>query len=259
MEKSDNKSKLDDRSSVIMAIAEGRRQTVALAYLDLNVPCKMYVTSFSETSTRFPSTCFTVARVNPGIILMGPWSFHSGSDRKGSSLFKRLYRTFDDETSETTFHEAATRFFNDVEGYGIYSKISQKESFDFEIRNKYLILSSLCCLVKYAEHMEASNFGKESVQIEEVAPDGRLLMNRSTCINLEIVSNKRNGSKSFSLVDLFRPSTSIGKRLLRSTLMSPLTDLTTIEQRHVSTNALVNFHYNTNMFEYIGCSGNPVV
>ena len=236
MQKSDNTTKLDDRSSVVMAIAEGRRQTVAMAYIDLNVPCKIYVTSFSETSTRFPSTCFTVARVNPGIILMGPWSFHSGSDRKGSSLFKRLYRTFDGENSETTFHEAATRFFNDVDGYSIYSKISHKESFDFEIRNKYLILSSLCCLVKYAEHMEASNFGNESVEIEEVAPDGRLLMNRSTCINLEIVSNKRNGSKSFSLVDIFRPSTSIGKRLLRSTLMSPLTDLATIEQRHVSTN-----------------------
>ena len=171
---------------------------------------------------------------------MGPWSFHSGADKKGSSLFKRLYKTFEDQPNETTFHEAATRFFNDVEGYNIYSRISQKESFDFEMRDKYLILSSICCLVKYCEHVEASNFGKHAVEIEEVAPDGRLLMNRASCLNLEIVVNKRNGSKSSSLVDLFRPSTSIGKRLLRSTLISPLTDLATIEQRHDAVEMLLS-------------------
>ena len=97
------------RNKVVMAIAEGRRQSVALSYINLEIPCKIYSTTFSETSTRFPSTCFTVARVNPSIILMGPWSFHSGSDKRGSSLFKRLYKTFEGQNNETTFHEAATR------------------------------------------------------------------------------------------------------------------------------------------------------
>jgi DNA mismatch repair ATPase MutS len=88
--------------------------------------------------------------------------------------------------------------------------------------------------------MEASNFGKQSVQLLEVAPDGRCLMNRNTLLNLEIVVNKRNGSKSSSLVDLFRPSTAIGKRLLRSTLISPLTDLATIESRHDAVELLLS-------------------
>ena len=221
---------------VIVVIAEGKREQIGMAWIDMGFPNRISVVRISESSGRFPETVDCIQRIiNPQIIIMSNYSF------KGKLAEQIRDGMAEYGEQNIVFHEAAIRFFNDSEAFHRYSDICSPITKDIHgMRNKYLELSALGCLIKYCEHVEGANFATGTVQVEEVPPHGRLLMSMSTVSCLELVANSREGTKKNSLLSLFSPATTVGKRLLRSTLISPSTDKATIEQRLDSVTLLLS-------------------
>ena len=211
---------------IIIAVAEGRKSQIALAWIDLAIPNKISVVSISESSNRFPDTIDFVRFIDPTHVLMSAYSF------KGA-LYKHLTQSYiDDDINPPQFNEAATRYFNDMEAYATYEKICSPMTIDaLGMRSKYLVLAAFGCVTKYCEYVEGAVFGLQCVEVQEKPPLGRMILSAAAIKNLEIVSNKRDGKKKNSLLSLFHTKTKTGERLLRSTLVSPSTDRQTINQR----------------------------
>ncbi len=212
------------RSAVIVAVAEGRREQAGLAMLDRNDPLKIVLCQTSEASKTWADTLNTVYAWEPRTILV-PLS------RSESELSTRLAETF----SDAAFKCVARRHFSQEQGVAVYDRISRPSSKRADLRGEYLLTMALAALVEYVEGVEGVHMASGVVTITEKATAGHCLMDRATIENLELVANRRTGKQDHgSLFGIFRPSSACGARLLRSTLMSPLTDLPTISARHDS-------------------------
>ena len=59
-----------------------------------------------------------------------------------------------------------------------------------------------------------------------------MVIDRKTAISLELISNSKSGNQKDSLFGVINyTKTVVGARLLRATLLRPLTDITTLETR----------------------------
>jgi DNA mismatch repair protein MSH4 len=85
-------------------------------------------------------------------------------------------------------------------------------------------------------------FSKNGLVIDYQGLNGKLQIDHDTAINLEIISNKRNGKQhaGASLFGIFSPNTQVGARLLRANLLCPPSDLGTIKCRLDSVESLAS-------------------
>jgi DNA mismatch repair protein MSH4 len=104
---------------------------------------------------------------------------------------------------------------------------------------RYYALSAASAVFKYAEIKLNTQFAAGSLRIRFVPVEGTMMIDPETARNLEIVENMGNAKSphslfgykflslaekySFPLSVLNHCSTAMGKRLLRATLLAPIT------------------------------------
>ena len=94
---------------VILVIAEGKREQIGMAWVDMGFPNRISLLRISESSGRFPETVDCIQRtINPQIIIMSNYSF------KGKLAEQIRDGMAEHGEQNIVFHEAAIRFFNDI-------------------------------------------------------------------------------------------------------------------------------------------------
>ena len=97
---------------------------------------------------------------------------------------------------------------------------------------RYLCLSSANGLLEHLENTYGILFAAKSIKISYKQCSGYMFLNTSSLNSLEILVNSRNGKRDFSLFSTINHTkTSMGKRLLKSSLLQPLNDISTINNR----------------------------
>ncbi len=110
-----------------------------------------------------------------------------------------------------------------------------------EVLRLHHLMAASYAVLKYVEHVQNITFSKNGLVIEFQGLKGKLQIDYDSAVNLEIISNKRNGREhsSASLFGLFFCNTVVGARLLRANLLCPPSDLPTIKCRLDSVECLM--------------------
>ncbi|BGP16624.1 MutS protein msh4 [Rhodosporidiobolus nylandii] len=108
-------------------------------------------------------------------------------------------------------------------------------------KSKYYALSAACALFKYLEREHGVVFPPKSLLIRYAPLEGTCLIDTESARNLELVANLLNkNSKQHLLGILHKCFTPMGTRLLRTNILSPLTDPIVIDTRLDTVEELVN-------------------
>lgn len=154
-------------------------------------------------------------------------------------LFKKIQEHFASEAggSNTQVSAIHRKFFDEVAGEQMMKALSAKPVGTLALGGdvgtaKYLALASLNALLKYVEHTQALSFAEKSVFFNLVEPAGRMAVDFETVKSLELLHNARTGTAKGSLFDIInKTKTTVGSKLLRSNLVAPLVDITTLDTR----------------------------
>lgn len=99
--------------------------------------------------------------------------------------------------------------------------------------SKFLCLASCSALIKYVEFIQNMSFANHSIKMTFESGERSMLIDCETIKNLEIIQGLRSSSIKGSLFDVVNfTKTTVGRRLLKATLVQPLADLETIHGRH---------------------------
>ena len=205
-----------NNSRTIIAVAEGRRNTCGLVEVDLQYPLAISLCATSESSATWHDTINTVYKMNPDVICL-PVS------QRQTVLSQELQDSINCE-----FKFLGRKSFNQATGLAEFQRLSMS----FTADPGYLEAAALKALLDYCGDEEDCLFADSCISFEQASPSGRLLMDRATLENLEIVRNRRTGHRKGSLLGIFLPSCGSGARLLRKTLMSPVCEAATLNARY---------------------------
>ena len=152
---------------------------------------------------------------------------------KNSALYNVITNEFDIVNIELF----GRKYFNEnkaLEYIETYCNIEDSNKDDFDI-SKYLCLSSAAVLFKYCQVHYNAIFSPKSLYIEFKTLDGYMKLNSQTIHALELISNNVNPKDKSPGTSLFNTlnkcKTHNGKRLLRSNILQPLTDINAINAR----------------------------
>ncbi|GAA5833269.1 hypothetical protein JCM9279_001473 [Rhodotorula babjevae] len=108
-------------------------------------------------------------------------------------------------------------------------------------KSKWYALSAAAALFKWLDSAQSLSFPPNSLRIRYAPLDGTCLIDTESARNLELVANVLNkNSKQHLLGMLDKCQTPMGTRLLRSNILSPLTDPSIIDGRLDAVEELVN-------------------
>lgn len=128
----------------------------------------------------------------------------------------------------------ARRYFNDSRGQLVLTQAALPEckSGLAEAGSKYLALAAAAALIKYVEFSQRLSFAANSLHVAFRALEGSLALDAATARNLELVLNAATRTKHGSLYGLLDHTvTRMGSRLLRTNLLVPCNDASTITTR----------------------------
>jgi DNA mismatch repair protein MutS len=208
---------LDERSNNFIAAVATEEAATGLAYLDISAGI------FRATeSNRTEAVIEEIQRLSPSEILLPE---HTGED----VFFAELTRV----CAETAITRLAERAFDRGSGYERLTEQFRTLSLEgFGCENLPAVIRAAGALVYYlretqkqaTDHLQ----GLETYRLEDF-----LLVDESSRRNLELVRNLRSGARRGSLLSILdRTMTAMGARLLKDWLLTPLTDLQPIRQRH---------------------------
>ena len=125
------------------------------------------------------------------------------------------------------------QYFDQDKGADLLKQVAVDNEADADLVAKYTVLAGTFCLLRYIENCEGRSFGRHSLRIVYCSSQrGRMVIDRRTAINLELISNARSGSQKDSLFGAINyTKTVVGARLLRSEILRPSTDLVTLQMR----------------------------
>jgi DNA mismatch repair ATPase MutS len=123
-------------------------------------------------------------------------------------------------------------FLDQDKGAELLKELSS-QPIDSDILEKYIFLASAYCLLRYLQNTGGVRLREKCLVIEfGYGYGGRLVIDRATARDLEIVCNARTGSQKESLFGIINHTkTDVGARFLKAQLLGPPTDEATINTR----------------------------
>ncbi len=107
------------------------------------------------------------------------------------------------------------------------------EPLDQDLMESYITGASAHCLLRYVESTFSCRFPPQCLKVQfGYGYGGRLVIDRHSVKDLELISNSRTGSQKESLFGVLnKTKTDVGAKALKANLIAPLTDKVTIEGR----------------------------
>ena len=167
----------------------------------------------------------TLSNLRPNEILL-----HDGCKQR--VLSQKIEERMRDHTGVRVLF-ISRQYFDQDKGADLLKQVAVDNEADADLVAKYTVLAGTFCLLRYIENCEGRSFGRHSLRIVYCSSQrGRMVIDRRTAINLELISNARSGSQKDSLFGAINyTKTVVGARLLRSEILRPSTDLATLQMR----------------------------
>jgi DNA mismatch repair protein MutS len=179
-----------------------------------------------------------LAKINPAEIIY-PDSFDE-------SLIESLKRI-----SNATFNEQPFIYYNYDFGQEKIKEIFNILSLNsFGLENKFEIVSSIGALLQYLEYTQKAK-SKHFKKIKFFEKEKYLSLDIHTIKNLELIKNYDSENKNTLLSILDFTKTSMGSRLLKKNILSPLKSKDDIEYRQNFVEKIINNNLNYNLDDYL--------
>lgn len=219
-----NMTPKDGTPIFIIAIIDNKAKEIGLAAMNLK-SSTVFLSQFVEnSSTTFNNVCNMLHIYSPCVEVVLP------NTQENTTLANIIKHQF--PGIQLTF--IPRKLFNETKGHISIKQLAIKESasIELEVMKKYLCVSSATALINYVEYIQNVSFSSQSIRFWYKPLTGHLLLDASSIVNLELVLNLKTGKKADTLLSVLdHTKTPMGARLLRSSILQPLTDQTTIETR----------------------------
>ena len=251
-------------SHIVCAIGENLARETCVVSLDVSAPFLLNVTkqsngqSYSETISYLSVLC-------PDEVLMNEGRYHSPLARKVLQHFdlqRGAQHGGEDGSTAAATSKTATAvgsnnsdaapcdevtvvkfisrsYFDQTKGADLLRRLARQDTYDSTLVEEYILLSSSHAVLHYTQlTLGAVSFTKHCLDVR-VNTGGhnnhRMEIDRSTLLQLELLTNngaKSSSNRKHSLISTMDcTKTSVGHRLLRTTLMAPPCRMDTITAR----------------------------
>ena len=252
---------------IVCAISENLAKETCVASLDASAPVTLTVTKQGNGQT-YAETLAYLELLGPHEVLLNEGRRNSQLARKVCDLFetsgheemqlpnRELHRRRRNNTDNSlSMDEAAyqtgtgvvVKFvsracFDQTKGAALLERVAREDTYDASVLSEYILLSASQALLQYTQQNLGATFSRKCLHLM-VNSGGmnKMVIDRSTLMQLELLANARSGKTKISLVDTINHTkTSVGNRLLRTNLMSPPTRIDTITSRLDLVDAFLN-------------------
>ncbi|KAG5192158.1 muts protein 4 [Tribonema minus] len=208
---------------VVCAVVENRSRETCVAVTNTSHASLLEITTLSDTQS-YAQTMAHLESLQPQEILL-----HDGARSRVLSL-KIVEAFHKDDESRVLF--VSRQYFDQDKGAELLRRISTK-NLGADVFATYIVLAATNCLLRYVENITGHGHAPNSLRVSLCSGNqGRMVIDRSTALELELIVNARAFDQRRSLFGVInRTKTSVGARLLRSNILSPSTDLPTLEAR----------------------------
>jgi DNA mismatch repair protein MSH4 len=251
---------------VVCAISENLAQKTCVASIDAGVPTVLQVTKQANGQT-YAETLAYLEILKPDEILLNEGRRNSQLVRKIVDMFqqqqernKKMANTtaaettvggeddenedeqqpqpdsigrFGDAGAQVVIKFVSRSWFDQTKGGQLIKAVAREETYDASFLSEYILLAASHAVLHYLQQSLGAFFAKKSVHLNISAGGrNRMEIDRSTMLQLELLVNHKTGKTRDSLVaTIDRTKTSVGSRLLRTSLMSPPTRAETVNAR----------------------------
>lgn len=239
-------------SHIVCAISENLARETCMAILDASTPVELNIVKQGNGNT-YAETLSALEWIKPDEVLLNEGRLNSQLAQKVFTLYReksKNYSTNNDESkgntnclgkstfsapsSQTVVKFVPRNYFDQTRGSELLQRVCRERHHDSTVVNEYILLASCHAVLHYASHCLGAIFAEKTVNLYINAAQNQksMVIDRSTLLHLELLSNARTGNQKHSLLgSIDSCKTSVGSRLLRRTLMAPPTQVSTINAR----------------------------
>lgn len=254
---------------IICAIGENLARETCVVSLDLAAPIILNVTKQCN-GQNYAETLAYLSILRPDEVLMNEGRQHSPLATKVTQFYGLLRKKQRASTSQTAANDntgnrngnedcpsatvvkfVSRAFFDQTKGADLLRRLARQDTYDATLVDEYILLSASHALLHYTQkHLGAVAFSKHCLDVRaHFGGPNRMEIDRSTILQLELLSNAKTGRTQNSLIgSIDRTKTTVGGQLLRTTLMAPPSRLDTINAR---LNLVDTFLRDENLFDAI--------
>ncbi|KAJ1719462.1 MutS protein msh4 [Coemansia erecta] len=218
---------------VLMTLTEGRGVASEIAYCLFDISVNKCVLSQYADGPSYSHTIYAVVTNRPQLIIM-PTAMAAGKSKAMLSI--RRYIPW------MQFASMERRMFNDKDGIGISKDKAlpaQLHTLEHTLHLKRYAYAALNAMFGYIESELNLTFANESVSIECKQIDGTMLIDPGAWKDLDLDSFHQDTADWSLYRAINHTVTKMGGRLLRSNMLQPLADITTIYARQKAVGVLL--------------------
>lgn len=218
-----------ENQEIICAISESRgiSPTVGLAFVNLDT-AEAVLSQICDSQT-YVRTIHKLAVFSPTAILI----VSSAAEPK-SKLYSIIEDSLDDIGSNVILLDR--KYWAEKVGLEYLQRFAFAEDVDSintAVSHNYFAVCSFAAVLKYVELALAKTFPVRSLRIKYEPSEGSMMIDLSTIQSLELVRNLQNPKSKDCLFGLLNETlTPMGRRLLRSNVLQPLTSPDTLNVRY---------------------------
>lgn len=191
--------------------------------------CQTYVKSILHLSLHSPAT------------ILAPDTFFERGIQSNSK--RVIIEHIREEFPDVTVQPFARRYFNEEDGEAFVTQLaldnSERAGLLLTLHDKYYAKQATAAVFKYIEGSMGTVYSSHSLHIKYAPIEGSMMIDTETTRNLEIVASI-SGQKNYTLFGLLNSTfTPQGARLLRTTLLSPLTSSSAVDARLGAVSTLI--------------------
>uniref|UniRef100_A0A7M5XGZ2 Uncharacterized protein n=1 Tax=Clytia hemisphaerica TaxID=252671 RepID=A0A7M5XGZ2_9CNID len=214
---------------LLIAIAEGRglaKGEIGLTSLDFKAS-EMVLSQFSDNAT-YVKVLTKIQVLQPNEIIMPTTACENGN-------MSPLFEAISQQNPHINLTTVQRKYFNETKGLECIKDVCVPEfqTVEMDVQNKYYCLATTAALVKYTEFVYNMVLAAKSLKVLFKGGEKTMLIDNTASSNLELVHNARDPRSLHSLYGVLNHTkTPGGGRLLRSNILQPPCDISTITQRY---------------------------
>ncbi|KAI8896621.1 muts domain V-domain-containing protein [Globomyces pollinis-pini] len=220
----------------ILAIAEGRGISSEIGICSLNLQTSICTLGQYNDSISFNHTFQYLNHASPSMVILCSRSIDPPS---------KLYQAVGSYILEISkMVDLPRQHFNESEGVRFLKKLSlacELESLLGVVENRYYTLAAVSAVFSYVDSFQNILFKNSSIKFSFTAIQGTVLIDIETSKHLELIVNGKNNKNCgclFGVLNLTK--TQMGARLLRSSILQPLTSMELIKGRQLAVQELID-------------------
>jgi DNA mismatch repair protein MSH4 len=231
---------------IVCAIGENLARETCVASLDAGTPVFLQVTKQGNGQT-YAETLAYLEMLRPDEVLLN-------EGRRSSPLARKILQLYDGNQDATSKEGGANKeyplssspcrtstvvkfisrsCFDQTKGAEMLRRLARDETYDATLVEEYILLSSSHAVLHYTQQTLGASFSRNCLDISiNSGGKNRMAIDRSTLLQLELLTNAKTGKTRNSLVSTIDcTKTTVGSRLLRTNLMAPPCRIDTINAR----------------------------